>query len=47
MRQQTAKSKMDEKLGMLHGKESKHKQTMPERRKESKAMSKTKKKGCM
>lgn len=44
MKVQTAKSKLDEKLGMKNGKESTKKQSMKSRRDESKAM--TKKSRC-
>lgn len=44
MKKQTKKDKMDESLGMKHGKESKHKQSMKDRRHESIAASKHKKK---
>ncbi len=40
MKAQTKKDKMDESLGMKHGKESKHKETMKDRRHESAAMKK-------
>jgi len=40
MKSQTKKDKMDESLGMKHGKESKHKETMKDRRHESSAMKK-------
>lgn len=42
MKQQTKKDKLDESLGMKHGKESKHKQSMKDRRHESEGMSKKK-----
>lgn len=42
MKKQTAKSKLDEKLGMKDGKEATKKQSMKSRRNESKGM----KKGC-
>lgn len=44
MKKQTMKDKIDEKLGMKHGKESMHMQSMKERRHESKGASKAKKK---
>jgi hypothetical protein len=43
MKHQGKKDKLDEKLGMKHGKESMHKQTMKDRRDESTAMTKKKK----
>ena len=42
MKKQTKNDKLDEKLSMEHGKESKHKQTMKDRRHEHKAMKKGK-----
>lgn len=44
MKHQTKKDKMDESLGMKHGKESQHKQSMKDRRHESEAAKKMKKK---
>lgn len=38
VKKQTKKDKMDEHLGMKHGKEAKHKQSMKSRRHEEKAM---------
>ncbi len=43
-KKQTKKDRMDESLGMKHGKESKHKQSMKDRRHESEGASKHKKK---
>jgi hypothetical protein len=40
MKHQTKKDKVDESLGMKHGKESKHQQPMKDRRHESEAMKK-------
>jgi hypothetical protein len=42
MKAQIKKDKLDESLGMKHGKESKHKQSMKDRRHESKGMKKEK-----
>lgn len=44
MKKQTKSDKLDEKLGMKHGKESLHKQSMKDRRHESVGSSKAKKK---
>jgi hypothetical protein len=43
MKKQNKKDKLDEHLGAKDGKESKHKQSMADRRHESKAMQKGKK----
>lgn len=43
MKKQSHKDKMDESLGERHGKESKHKQSMKDRRHESEGMKKKKK----
>lgn len=44
MKKQTHKDKLDEKLGMKHGKEYKHKQSMKDRRHESEGAKKHHKK---
>lgn len=45
MKKQSHKDKIDESLGMHHGKESKHEQSMKDRRHESKGAKKSHKKG--